>query len=447
MVEGAKTTEFVYDADGTRLLRRDADGVTLYLGHTELKLSRAGAVSATRYYNFGVASATRTSGGLSFEATDQHGTSLLAVAATDLSVNQRRYLPFGQLRGTAPASWPSERSYVGGTFDAAIGLIHLGAREYDPSTGRFISVDPAISYGDPQQLNGYSYANNTPITANDADGLWPKFLKKVGNKVKKAAKKVVKKVVNTGKRVVKAVKKTVKTAKAAVKKAVKKVVSKAKRVAKKARAVVRHVVKRAKSVARKAGSAIKRAGAAAARTVKRIGSGIRRGAQSAVSTTRRTASAAVSGARRAASTAGSAAVAAAGASAAAASKAAGWVGSGIMTAGAVAAHLNDHIYASASLCLMACLNLGVQGGKWSVTLTGGWTTSSDASVLRGLGLLNKVKGGANMFGGVSASARMATGSTTSADTAPDMGRRFRAQHSGVGSRACTCRSPSAGSRT
>jgi len=47
------------------------------------------------------------------------------------------------------------------------GLIHFGARYYDPLSGRFLSQDP-ISY--PISLNLYSYANGDPINFRDPDG-------------------------------------------------------------------------------------------------------------------------------------------------------------------------------------------------------------------------------------------------------------------------------------
>lgn len=50
-------------------------------------------------------------------------------------------------------------------------ITHLGAREYDPSTGRFISVDPIIDIADPEQMHGYAYANNNPLAFTDPDGL------------------------------------------------------------------------------------------------------------------------------------------------------------------------------------------------------------------------------------------------------------------------------------
>jgi RHS repeat-associated protein len=68
-------------------------------------------------------------------------------------------------------SWPSQRGFVGGTNDPSTGLVHLGAREYDPDIGRFISIDPIIDDTDPQQMHGYAYANNSPVTFSDPDGL------------------------------------------------------------------------------------------------------------------------------------------------------------------------------------------------------------------------------------------------------------------------------------
>ncbi|NCT91507.1 RHS repeat-associated core domain-containing protein, partial [Cellulomonas sp. APG4] len=49
----------------------------------------------------------------------------------------------------------------------------VGARYYDPTLGRFISVDPVMDLTDPAQWHGYSYANNNPITYTDPTGLKP----------------------------------------------------------------------------------------------------------------------------------------------------------------------------------------------------------------------------------------------------------------------------------
>ncbi|GAB2928718.1 polymorphic toxin-type HINT domain-containing protein [Streptomyces mayteni] len=68
--------------------------------------------------------------------------------------------------------WPGSCGFVGGVVDDT-GLTHLGAREYDPGLGRFISLDPVMDLTDPQQLHGYAYANNNPTTFSDPTGLLP----------------------------------------------------------------------------------------------------------------------------------------------------------------------------------------------------------------------------------------------------------------------------------
>jgi len=109
-------------------------------------------------------------GPLTWLASDHQGTAQIAVNSVTQEVVQRRQLPFGGPRGAAVA-FPGERGFVGGTTDASTGLIHLGAREYDQETGRFVSVDPVLDLGDPQQLNGYTYSDNSPVTRSDPSGL------------------------------------------------------------------------------------------------------------------------------------------------------------------------------------------------------------------------------------------------------------------------------------
>ncbi|MEN3613672.1 RHS repeat-associated core domain-containing protein [Plantactinospora sp. ZYX-F-223] len=166
------TTSFLYDAGGNRLIRRDANGTTLYLGDTELRLAPNGTVTGTRYYSFaGRTIAVRTSAdnALNWLALDHHGTPEISIDASSQNVKRRRHTPYGELRGAAVAL-PGEKAFVGGTADPGTGLVHLGAREYDPALGRFISVDPVIDHGEPQQVNGYTYANNNPVTYADPDG-------------------------------------------------------------------------------------------------------------------------------------------------------------------------------------------------------------------------------------------------------------------------------------
>ncbi|WP_051366085.1 putative adhesin [Hamadaea tsunoensis] len=173
-------TSYLYDVDGSRLVRTDPAGTTLYLPGQELRFA-GGNRTATRYYDHaGTQIGVRSSAGLTWLSGDQHGTASIAVNAVTQAVATRRETPFGLVRQTG-GSWPStmDKGFVGGTNDNT-GLTHLGAREYDPGTGRFISVDPELDTSDPQQLNAYTYSNNNPITLSDPAGTkwnWGKILK------------------------------------------------------------------------------------------------------------------------------------------------------------------------------------------------------------------------------------------------------------------------------
>ncbi|HEX4725302.1 MAG TPA: RHS repeat-associated core domain-containing protein, partial [Pseudonocardiaceae bacterium] len=172
---GAGTTGYVYDVDGKLLVRRDPGQTTMYVGDEEITLNtKTGAVSATRYYAIGgVTIAARTDGANPvYLVPDRQGTDQLSIDAVTGAVSRRQYLPFGQARGQAPANWAGgDKGYVGGTVDVATGLENLGAREYDPVTGRFLSRDPKFESNDPNQMGGYDYAGNNPVTGSDPTGL------------------------------------------------------------------------------------------------------------------------------------------------------------------------------------------------------------------------------------------------------------------------------------
>ncbi|WP_398656898.1 RHS repeat-associated core domain-containing protein [Streptomyces kanamyceticus] len=191
-----KVTEYLYDTEGQRLLSRTGERTTLYLGHTEVTLGKGAAkAKATRYLDLGNGhQAVRADdGSFSFTIGDHNGTGLLAVGARDLSLNQRRVTPFGGTRGEAPRSWPGTKGFVGGTDESkGTGLTHLGAREYDPDTGRFISVDSVMDTSDAQQMHGYTYGNNNPLVYADPSGkFFRSFFNNIWSSIVDSAKNAV----------------------------------------------------------------------------------------------------------------------------------------------------------------------------------------------------------------------------------------------------------------
>ncbi|MFW6725206.1 RHS repeat domain-containing protein [Streptomyces sp. MAR4 CNY-716] len=176
--EAGTTTDYVYDTDGNRLLAKASDNTaTLYLPEgNELRLNADGSVTGTRYYaHDGETVAVRTPGSpMHFLVSDHQGTAMLAVSlAAGQAIIRRKQLPFGAPRPTTSAGtepdFPGTKGFVGGTLDDT-GLTHIGAREYDPTLGAFISPDPLLDPANPLQANAYAYANNTPVTASDPTG-------------------------------------------------------------------------------------------------------------------------------------------------------------------------------------------------------------------------------------------------------------------------------------
>ncbi|MGY4739514.1 polymorphic toxin-type HINT domain-containing protein [Streptomyces sp. ATMOS53] len=173
-----QTTSYTYDVDGQRLTRTDSTGTTLYLpGGNELQVDKAGKATGTRYYSTGTQTvAMRTGGKLTFLLADHHGTTTTQVTAdATQAITRRKTGIFGTPRGAQVGPWAGDKGFIGGTKDADTGLTHLGAREYDPAIGRFISVDPLMDLTDPQQAHGYTYASNNPVALSDPSGLKQMF--------------------------------------------------------------------------------------------------------------------------------------------------------------------------------------------------------------------------------------------------------------------------------
>ena len=170
------TSTSVYNADGSLLLQKDPGTTTLYLGSQQHVLNTStSTVTGTRYYSLpgaGTAIRTGTGSNFTFAIADQQGTPNLYLNSTAQTPSWRMFTPYGGPRG-ATIQIPDNRGFLNKPQNAVTGLTSVGAREYDPQTGRFVSVDPVQDLTDPQQWNGYAYANNNPVSMSDPSGLYP----------------------------------------------------------------------------------------------------------------------------------------------------------------------------------------------------------------------------------------------------------------------------------
>ncbi|MBD7950801.1 RHS repeat-associated core domain-containing protein [Oerskovia rustica] len=173
--EGTEASdEYIYSADGQRLVRHQDGVTTVYLpGGQELKLTGS-TITGMRYYSFaGKTVASRTANGSAGVRTlisDHHATAEISINNSTNQLTRRYHDPYGNPRGAAASTWVGDRGFLNKPTDST-GLTQVGARYYDAQTGRFISVDPLMDLTDPQQWNGYAYSNNNPTTYSDPTGL------------------------------------------------------------------------------------------------------------------------------------------------------------------------------------------------------------------------------------------------------------------------------------
>ena len=91
-------------------------------------------------------------------------------------VEEIDYDEFGNvMNDTAPGATPF--GFAGGLYDKDTGLVRFGARDYDPSVGRWTSKDPVAFEGG---MNLYLYVGDDPVDGIDPAGQAGKFSCDIG---------------------------------------------------------------------------------------------------------------------------------------------------------------------------------------------------------------------------------------------------------------------------
>jgi RHS repeat-associated protein len=97
---------------------------------------------------------------------------LIVNTSTGATVERIDYDEFGNVtQDTSPGTIPF--GFAGGIYDRDTGLVRFGARDYDPSVGRWTSKDPIRFQGG---TNLYEYALCDPVNKGDPSGekwVWP----------------------------------------------------------------------------------------------------------------------------------------------------------------------------------------------------------------------------------------------------------------------------------
>jgi RHS repeat-associated protein len=214
-IVGGGTTTYTYDADGNRISQTDAAGTTTYtfnqlnelvavsgpgvstgynydpLGNcisqtvngvtTNFQVAPTnlpevvatfngnGSLIAHYTYGVGLVSQVSASGSADYYDFNNIGSTVGITNASGIYVNQYAYLPFGETIAIS-AAIANSFTYVGmlNVRDDGAGLLDMQTRNYDPTTGQFVSRDPIGLAGG---ANLQRYVLNNPIQRFDPTGL------------------------------------------------------------------------------------------------------------------------------------------------------------------------------------------------------------------------------------------------------------------------------------
>jgi RHS repeat-associated protein len=99
-------------------------------------------------------------------ATDDEGSVAAVYDANQKAQDSYTYDPYGNTAATEAAPQPFRFQ---GAYEDATGLYHMGQRYYDPTTGRWLQVDPSPDRADPA-ASAYGFVNADPVNFDDPDG-------------------------------------------------------------------------------------------------------------------------------------------------------------------------------------------------------------------------------------------------------------------------------------
>ncbi len=180
-----------YDALGRRVCYATAQEELAFIYDGDVLLAEADDNGVRAVYIWGLLGPVarvdlRSAGGTRYYLLDARGHTRLLLDSQGNITDRYTYDAWGnpieQVGSTFnPFRWNGAYGYE---WTPATGLYHVGAREYDPRTGRWLQKDPiGTAAGDP---NLYRYADNEPINRADTGGAKTciKTILFTGNKLK-----------------------------------------------------------------------------------------------------------------------------------------------------------------------------------------------------------------------------------------------------------------------
>jgi RHS repeat-associated protein len=175
-LRGSSTTAYTYDGDGRRL-SATKDGTRtnftwLPIGYQLATETDASGALIRRYsYGLGRIGFQPADGTQHAFHTDHQGSIRATTNAAGDRERSYTWEPYGLSRTATQHLSGSPASPTGwaGEYQDPSGSIHLRARQYDPTTGRFTTPDPAGSVG---PSASFTYGDANPLAHTDPYGLW-----------------------------------------------------------------------------------------------------------------------------------------------------------------------------------------------------------------------------------------------------------------------------------
>jgi RHS repeat-associated protein len=166
----AESVDYTSDGDGLRQSRTGGTSTANFLWDTNGSLPLM-LDDGTYSYLYGPSSApiaeiNDSTGAIRYLTADLIGSTRLITAGTGAVVGVNIYDEYGNVTShTGTATSPF--GYSGNWTDPVTALVFLRARDYDPDTAQFITVDPLIE----TTQQPYAYAYNDPLERSDPSGL------------------------------------------------------------------------------------------------------------------------------------------------------------------------------------------------------------------------------------------------------------------------------------
>ena len=165
--KGTTTAGYTYNGNSLRMSATTGGSTHTYTWNTvnSLPLLLDDAVTTFIYGPTGpIEQIADTGGAVSYLQSDQHGSTRLITDPTGTTTGTYKYDAYGNPTHTGTAT--TQLTYSGQYTDPTTGYQYLRARDYDPSTGQFTSVDPLLD----STHTPYAYVDNDSTNKVDPGG-------------------------------------------------------------------------------------------------------------------------------------------------------------------------------------------------------------------------------------------------------------------------------------